>query len=226
MSAIRGYFALMTLSLASVALADPVYTPARLGEGEKSIEALLQLPKLEPGTYSVHCEAVVRKSGALKHLTCYQEGDPPRKLQDLPLRVARSGRSARLIPATRDGKPVDAFMLLMLRIHVTSHGSQVLVVPNNGVEVERYGLLYTAPQRLNEFEWRGSRLMRDCVVWTWMQIDERGKVASYRVDRDSGADSKFLDEVEQQIQRMEFMPGLYQGKPVPMVYVEPIYWLW
>lgn len=222
MRTICGSFALLTLWLSSAALAEPVYTPARLSEGKRSIEALLRLPKLEPGTYVVHCEAVVRKSGAIKHLTCYSENDLPK---DLPRRVAASGRSARLIPATRDGKPVDAFMLLMVRIHVTPNGPQVLVVPNNGVEADRYGLFYTAPQRLNELEWRNRKSTCDCVIWSWMQIDERGKVVAYRVDRYSGADSKLLDELERSIHRMEFMPGRHQGKPVPMVFVEPLYWL-
>ena len=221
----RGCFAAVAVSLSFSVVADPVYTPARLSEGARSLEALLRLPKLEPGTYVVQCEAVVRKSGAIKHLTCYVENDLPEHLENLPRTVAKSGRSARLIPATRNGKPVDAFMLLMVRIHVTPNGPQVLIVPNNGADAKRYGLLYTAPQRLNEFEFR-RRIDCDCALWSWMQIDERGKVVSYRVDRTPNSNQKLYDLLEKQIQRMEFMPGLYQGKPVPMVYVEPLYSLW
>ena len=30
-------------------------------------------------------------------------------------------------------------------------------------------------------------------------------------------------ELAEQVERMEFMPGYYEGKPVPMAYIEP--WL-
>jgi len=34
---------------------------------------------------------------------------------------------------------------------------------------------------------------------------------------------KQIDALAKQVERMEFMPGYYEGKPVPMAYIEP--WL-
>jgi hypothetical protein len=33
----------------------------------------------------------------------------------------------------------------------------------------------------------------------------------------------WLTKVEEGIEHMEFLPGLFNGKPVPMEYVKPIY---
>jgi hypothetical protein len=223
----RGCFAAFAWLASSSAFAERIYTSARLSDGEQSFEALLRLPKLEPGTYTVYCELVVRTNGKIAHMTCYAGESLPEHLDGLPRSVAKSARLARLIPATRDGKAVEAFMLITVRIHVTGSGPQVLVVPNNGADAKRYGLLYTAPQRINEFEFRRRVGCKDnCVVWMRMEIDERGKVVTYNVDRAGNPDSSLYQELERQIQRMEFIPGRYEGKPVPMTYVEPLYNLW
>ena len=223
----RGCIAAFAWWASSSAFADPIYTPARLSDGEQSLEALLRLPELEPGTYTVYCELLARKSGKIAHMTCYAGESLPEHLDGLPLSVAKSARLARVIPATRDGKAIDAFMLISVRIHITSSGPQVLVVPNNGADAKRYGLLYTAPQRINEFGF-GPRMRCKgiCFVWMRMEIDERGKVVTYHVDRPANSDSSFYQKLERSIQRMEFIPGRYEGKPVPMNYVEPLHSLW
>ena len=219
----RCCFAAFAWWASSSAFADPIYTPARLSDGERSIEALLRLPKLEPGTYTVYCELVARKSGRIADMTCYAGESLPEHLDGLPRSVAKSARHARVIPATRDGKAVEAFMLITVRIHITDSGPQVLIVPNNGADAKRYGLLYTAPQRVSEFGFSSRMLCKDCVVWMRMEIDERGKVVSYHVDRAGNSNSSLYQELERQIECMEFIPGRYEGKPVPMMYVEPLY---
>jgi hypothetical protein len=114
-------------------LAHGDVTPARLREDEYSIESQLQLPDdLERRRYDVHCEVRLRINGRPRDVSCYAL-DPtiPRKLVDA---VSLAGLRSRFVPATRDGKPVEIFMVLMVRILVTAQESLVLVLPNNGVE--------------------------------------------------------------------------------------------
>ena len=116
-------------------------------------------------------------------------------------------------------------MLVMVRIDITAQGPLVLVLPNNGVEAKRYGLFYTAPQRFNEFTWHGvARNYEPGVVLMWhkMQIDERGKVTEFKVENVSDAPQFLVKRIEEQVKRMEFMPGYFEGNPVPMFYVEPV----
>jgi hypothetical protein len=142
--------------------------------------------------------------------------------------VTRAGRRARFAPAMRDGKPADVYMVLMVYVRVTNDEPLVLAVPNNGVDAARYGLLYTAPQRFNEFYWGENSLVakrvdRDVLIWQHLQVDEHGKITGFRLTDSSRAPKHIVRLIEQQIGRMEFMPGFVEGKPMPMLYMEPAF---
>jgi hypothetical protein len=198
--------------------------PARLTEGPDSIESHLRIPEgLLPGRYVVQCEAWLRRNGKVRTFLCYSA---EKTHGPLVAAVARAGRQARFVAAMRDGKPAEVSMQVMVRIDITSQGPLVLAVPNNGVEAERYGLLYTAPQRFNEFIWHGNHdplKSSDILLWRKLRIDEQGKVIEYRLENVGNVPQWFVDGLAEQVERMEFMPGYYEGKPVPMAYIEP--WL-
>ncbi len=202
-----------------------VTTPARLIDGPDSIESKLRLPEdLKVGHYVIQCEAWVRRSGRVRTFLCYSAEKSQRLLVNA---VARAVRHAKFVPATRDGRAAEVCMQVMVRIDVTAQGPLILAVPNNGVEGERYGLFYTAPQRFNEFIWHGNHdplESSEVLLWRKMRIDEHGKVTEYKVEKLAEyVPQWFVEGLEEQIERMEFMPGYYEGKPVPMAYVEP--WL-
>ncbi len=202
-----------------------ITTPARLTDGADSIESKLRLPEgLELGRYIIQCEAWLRRSGRVRTFLCYSPEKSQRPVVDA---VARAGRQARFVAATRDGKTAEVCMQVMVRIDLTAQGPLVLAVPNNGVEAERYGLFYVAPQRFNEFIWHGNHdplKSSDLVLWRKMRIDEHGKVTEYKIEQPAAyVPQWFVEGLEAQIKRMEFMPGYHDGKPVPMAYVEP--WL-
>lgn len=200
-----------------------VTTPARLTDGPDSIESQLRLPKdLLPGRYVIHCEGSIRKNGRVDIFLCYTNDKPNRALVNS---VVRAARRARFVPATRDGRTAAVYMVVMVRIDITDQGPLVLAVPNNGVDAERYGLLYSAPQRFNEFIWNASaptHLENGILLWQKIRVDEYGRVLEYEVTNPSGVAQYFVTRIEQQIERMEFMPGYFEGKPVPMLYVEPV----
>ena len=201
-----------------------VTTPARLTEGPGSIESLLRVPEgVEPGRYEIYCEAAIRRGGRAGAFLCYSPDKSDRSLGNA---VSRAGRRARFVPATRDGKKAEVYMLLMVRIDITQQGPLVLVLPNNGIEAARYGQFYTAPQRFNEFTWHDdfhrSFASSDILLWHKMQIDEHGKVVEFKLDNVSNAPQWFVERIEEQVKRMEFMPGYFEGKPAPMRYIEPV----
>jgi hypothetical protein len=205
-------------------------TPARLREDEYSIESQLQLPDdLGRRRYDVYCEARVRMTGRPGDVSCYAlDATVPRSLVDA---VSLAGLRSRFVPATRDGKPVEIYMVLMVRVLVTEQESLVLVLPNNGVEHERYGLFYIAPQRFNEFYWGtgnepyfNSHVSDpDVLVWQEFWIDEHGNVTDSRLTNASGASGAVMKEVGKSARKMQFMPGFFEGKAVPMHYREPAY---
>jgi len=214
--------ALLVLMLlwGSQAVAGQEATHARLTAGPHSIESLLRLPKwLQAGRYTVQCEACVRSSGRTRWFVCYSADEGQSALAKA---VAAAGRRAKFVPATRAGVAVDVYMQVMVRIDSTQREPLILAVPNNGVEAERYGLLYSGPQRFNEFTWMYLTLQPGRILlWQKMRIDEHGKVLEYVVTNVSDAPNLLVERIEEQVKRMEFMPGYFEGKPVPMSYVEP-----
>jgi hypothetical protein len=72
------------------------------------------------------------------------------------------------------------------------------------VDAARYGLLYTAAQRFNEFHWGDkSRLTREIaravLIWQKLQIDEYGKITEFSVTNASEAPQSVVRQIEEQI---------------------------
>jgi hypothetical protein len=198
-------------------------THARLTDGPDSIEKLLRLPDgLQAGRYVIQCEALVGKKGRTRRFVCFSTQGGQNALIKA---VRQAGQRAKFEPATRAGKKVDVYMLVMVRIDTSKSEPLILAVPNNGVEAGRYGLSYSAPQRFNEFIWNGKTWMRSgrVLLWQKMRIDQDGKVVESAVTDASGAPDWLVKRVEAQMKRMEFMPGYFEGKPVEMFYAEPVY---
>jgi hypothetical protein len=224
MSAVMALALLLGLLLYGCqAFAGQDATHARLTDGPDSIEQLLHLPEgLAAGRYVVQCEAWVRKKGRARRFICYSA----EKQAALVEAVRAAGRRARFVPATRAGRKVDVYMLVMVQIDTTQREPLILAVPNNGVEAERYGLLYSAPQRFNEFTWNADNWNRrsgHILLWQNLHIDEDGKVLECVVTNASGVPAFFVKRIEEQVKRMEFMPGYFEGKPVAMFYTEPVF---
>lgn len=205
-------------------------SPARLRDDEESIESKLRVPDgLEWGRYDVYCEVRVLPNGIPFTVYCYAvESAVPQKLVDA---VRRASQRAKFIPAMRNGKPAQVYMVLMVRTVIGRGEPLVLALPNNGVERERFGLFYIAPQRFNEFSWGPSyqyvpsmgNERESALIWQELWIDEHGKVKNSKMTNASGAHLKDVEAVQRSVEKMEFMPGFFEGKPVAMRYVEPAF---
>jgi len=205
----------------TVARAD---SPALLREDAASIESNLHLPDgTEPGRYDVLCEMRVRPDGTSGDVNCYGADSVP---QILVKAVVKASERAQFVPATRDGQPAQVYMVLMVRVVIANGEPLVLALPNNGVEHARLGLFYIAPQRFNEFGQLNSGLSRSStsangLVWQELWVDEHGKVTSSKLKNESGAPRDIVEAIQRSVDNMQFMPGLVDGKPVAMRYLEP-----
>lgn len=198
--------------------------PAALLVGEQSIEAALQLPKdLPRGTYEVFCESLILKIGRASRPQCYWMQD--RHYQRLVIAVRRAIRKAHYSPAIRNGVSVDAYMLMMAIVTISDQEPLVLIVPNNGVERNRYGLLYTAPQRVSDFYWHKPSIpyTRDdpTLIWAHLTIDANGKITDKRLENATNASAVVVRAIDRDIEKSQFMPGEVDGQPMPMRYIEP-----
>ncbi|MDY6945240.1 MAG: hypothetical protein SXG53_05950 [Pseudomonadota bacterium] len=213
--------------LACTSAAHASSTPARLTLGEDSIEELIRVPDgLALGQYKIFCEAIIAATGATQGFYCYSAAGTPVTLVNA---AVRAGEKASFIPATLDGQKQAVYMLMMVVVQITNSEPLVLVVPNNGVDAERYGLFYTAPQRLNSFRWRTSKVVpsqrEDARVSMTMRIDEKGNVTERAAVNVSGADPLLLSVVDDRMSTLQFIPGYFNRKPAPMLHVEMMHFL-
>jgi hypothetical protein len=77
-----------------------------------------------------------------------------------------------------------------------------------------------------EFSWGGKALCMvkgRLLIWQKMQIDEQGNVSEYMLTDATNAEPWMLKRLDAGVRRMQFMPGLFEGKPVPMHYLEPAF---
>jgi hypothetical protein len=215
----------LVLGLPCTVAAD---SPAQLVVGERSIEELLRLPGgLPPGRYEVHCGARISAGGfARRRPWCYSLTDSA--LGNLQSAVAFAVLEAQFVPARRGGHAIDVYAVLMVIVDTRLREPLILAVPNNGTEASRYGLLYTAPQRFDD-----SYLMdleQDVhtsgsgAMLAVFNIDADGNVVSCSVRQTARAPKRYIEQVKATMRRMRFLPGYYEGKPVPMELVQPWFW--
>lgn len=202
--------------------------PAQLVVGDGSIEARLRLPSdLDPGRYAIHCEAYVLKDGSVPQAFCYTLGEPAP--DSLITAVTKAAERSRFVPAVRHRQFSHVYAVFMVLIDTTLAEPLILAVPNNGVERKKYGLLYTAPQRVLKKPGWGippqNHAARRPHTYVLMQfkIDELGKVLDMKMNNLTGASARVMREYESVASQYEFLPGYHEGRPTPMSYVEPYF---
>jgi hypothetical protein len=205
-------------------------SPAQMVDGKRSIEQLLRIPKgLAPGRYTLHCGVLIGTSGWVLFARCYpRTGFAPNKLLEAAIHAAKTSL---FVPATHQGKKVEVFTTLTLKIDTTLNDPLILATPNDGEDAAKYGPLYTAPQRYG-----GSHLNppqrylhdppRAAVVWLKLQVDENGQMTACNVINNKEAPDWWVDAVNDAAKQMTFIPGYHDGKPVPMQFVQPMLWFY
>ena len=220
---------LLILALAPAAL-QPVHaadSPARLIEGEDSIEELLRLPGgLSPGRYEVHCETRIGSGGVPRTAHCYSlTNSAP---GDLQRAVLKALRDTRFVPAIRNGHAIEVYAVLMVVVDTRLKEPLILAVPNNGVDAARYGLLYTAPQRFDDsyYMYQQQPLHTPDAGQLLMEfsIDEHGTIVDWRLRDESRTPQRNIERTLATMRRMQFLPGYFEGNPRPMLYVEGWFW--
>jgi hypothetical protein len=225
---VRHLFLAIALFGTGLLPAHAIDSPAQMVTGKRSIEELLNIPEeLKPGRYTLNCGVLIGTSGWVLFARCYPRvGSAPTDLQKA---VMYAAKTALFEPATRNGKRVEVFTTLTVKIDTTMSEPLILAVANDGSDAGTYGPLYTAPQRYG-----GSRIkpplrrpqepLRAAVVWIELQIDEQGAMTKSKVINTAGAPQWWVDTVDEATKKMTFIPGYHDGKPVPMQFVQPMLW--
>ena len=123
----------------------PAHTHAVFVEGDKSIENLVQFPKHNGDIeITVSCLGHATAKGRLRDARCSAADDPDLNFSDA---VNRRTRSARLVPATVNGRPEEVDIQFSVVFSKRADVELITLRMNNGNNADRLGDDYIAAQR-------------------------------------------------------------------------------
>jgi hypothetical protein len=115
---VRHLFLAIALLGTGLLPAHAVDSPAQVVTGKRSIEELLSIPEeLKPGRYTLNCGVLIGTSGWVLFARCYPRvGSAP---SDLQKAVMYAAKTSLFEPATRNGKRVEVFTTLTVKVDTT-----------------------------------------------------------------------------------------------------------
>ncbi len=236
--------ALLLLSLpvgAAFAQDGTAFTPATLGDGERSLLARLRTPIERPsGNYDVPltCQVIVEPDGSTRSPRCLAI----ERYDAFRFETERALAGTIMSPARIDGEPVRVLMNLTVGYRC-AETCPAFLFTNHGRNGEEFGFRYSAPQPvLDDDTWYQG--FDDKLIWAAGErgpdeiggvrfvisahIDAAGTMSEPRVDNVyPGSTGRSYEESAQRaadsLLDARYIPGFSEGEPVEMRLYD--YWL-
>ncbi|MFQ6005547.1 MAG: energy transducer TonB [Woeseia sp.] len=214
-------FAVLVLSAALLfncreSLAVDDLTPARLGDGEQSLQQLIQFPSWRgDAAISILCGARLAADGEFLDTYCW--GFDNRKFYYIR-EIQKVADDARALPATLNGENKAVWLQYSVEFKKVGDDKSIKVYPNWGFNREAYGTDYISPQLYNAPK-RSMRCRKDMSFTVSMQIDEAGAIHDPEIVSGKASD-KCREKLSEFIQHAKYIPASVDGKPVPVKYVD------
>lgn len=220
-----------TLVLAALACALPAlsqengatYTHATFQPGKRSIENLIKFPKTNfSGELAVICSSRATAKGRIENARCSSPQDPE---LDFTMAVSRRFNSARVIPATVNGRKEEVDFQFTVVFSQEGDEKNIAVRENNGKNIERFGNDYTSAQRYspNPFPVRCSGWRRDDLIVEVAIVEKNGRAKAVDVmSSTAGVDARCKDALKTQLSNARWIPATSNGEFVESVWVNPI----
>jgi len=215
--------ALLVLAAALPAAAER--QPAGMIEDEKSLLQVLGFPDIK-GDFerAIVCAGIVKTNGKMDGGGCYvvQPGD-----EVYVGAISQALKKARWVPATIDGKAVEAYLQYRVLFVQKGEDRRVGFLPNPGYieNVEAYGPKHIAAQRVVGKEgWQ-----KVCPNYAKFSVLAKAHVSFEGVPSSisvsDGAGLPISDTCRQAIidtlERSQYIPATVDGETVPSTYTEP-----
>ena len=220
---ITAALAAVLCGLAAYAQDEP--TPARFGDGEKSLGQLIRFPELRGDTtVAISCIGILTGRGKLDQNQCYRQnpGD-----ETFIAEILRASKKARLIPATSGGRPVDVVFQYRVQFKKEGEEQSLLFAANSGYEenVLAYGANHIGAQRVMAKEtWQKScPRQAKFVVLARANVDYDGTPGAVTIEHGTGIaiTDACREALEQNMLDSRFIPAFADGESVPSTFIEP-----
>jgi len=198
------------------------FTPATFVEGKRSLKNLLDFPKIDGDvSVTVSCTSIGTANGRIREAKCSAANDPSQKFA---IAVNRRAKSARINPATVDGRKEKVDFQFTVVFSRTAGEESIDVYVNNQKNTDRFGPDYISAQRYSPYELpdvckerRLSFLILEVAVVT---ADGAVKESDLHVDS-VGIPNTCEVQLREITKSSRFIPAFYEGSPVESVWVNP-----
>lgn len=198
------------------------FTPADFYDGEKTIHSRIKFPAWDGDvSISVRCDARVSRYGKILENICFSTGD---KYAPFDTAVHKAAKNALITPATVDGVKKSVWFQYFVNFSKKGREKRIAIYPNYGLEMEKYGMHYTSPQRYS----KGVRfLFNRCrqlytKVWIKATIDKLGKAKNVEVITSEGG-KRCTKNLAYKFSLAKYIPAYLDGKAVPSLYMEAFF---
>jgi len=207
---------------ASVPAFAASFTSATFVEGKRSLRSLLKFPKVDGDVLvTVTCTSIGAANGRIREPKCSAANDPS---QEFAIAVNRRAKSARIIPATVDGREEKVDFQFTVIFSKTGDAESIDVYVNNQKNLDRFGPDYISAQRYSPYELpdvckerRAAFLILEVAV-----VSAEGAVKESDLHVDAvGIPNTCEVQLREITKSSRFIPAYYEGSPVESVWVNP-----
>ncbi len=197
------------------------YTPADFFDGEKTIHSRIKFPEWEDDvSVSLRCDSRVSKFGKVIENFCFSSGD---KYALFEKEVHKAMKNSFVTPAMVGGAKKGVWFQYFVNFNKSGKKKRISIYPNYGLEMDRYGVNYTSPQRYS----KGVRtLFNRCRihanVWIKATIDEFGNPNNVEVVSSKGG-NRCTKNLAFKFSKAKYIPAYVDGRPVPSLYMESFF---
>lgn len=190
-----------------------------------SIEKLIKFPRKhekskEDIAVVIRCDAVIKRNGKVDHNFCYEEGGVHFPFVSM---INRAASKSVFNPARVNGTARPVYFQYYVLFIKKGSATSIEVIGNSGLEVDKYGVDYTSPQR---YSVPGGIFGAGCSynkhITVNAVISELGTVSSVAVEGDNAGD-KCTKYLEESFKNQKFIPATYNGKAISAFYSELIF---
>jgi hypothetical protein len=196
--------------------------PARLIENEvqsKMIAGLVSRWKTDEPVRIMKFGAYVSKTGRFEGACCMSSGHLMSEVASQ--RLGQKLERLKFVPASYMGERVRVNVGFTIIARKTPDGVQTEVLLNHLYSMDKFGINYSAPQRVwSKSMWAGRRLSSPVYFEVLAKVDLFGNATDAKVN-DKGSNSGAVDgAMLGRIESACFIPGFHNGEATEMLYSE------
>ncbi len=195
------------------------FIPANFTDDRDSLQNLIEFPDISENIdVLVRCSSELSRFGSFQTLVCL-----PVQYPVLLQAIADVIFDAEMSPARRDGSRIGVKVPFSIRFVKDGASENIFVYPNFGLDTERLGLNFTAPQRIiRDLRPGGDEcLFQDYGdYWSGVLVSEVGESMEVSISQPHNLTERCVAEHSRLISTFTFIPAMADGMAAQATYYE------